>query len=132
VGEDARKHSIAGVNKRRRHAIRNVRARLVELLRLVEDLREDEDAYIDNHFSGVRVQRHRRSHPRTGRGRFNMTTELARTTPARPLATADSGFLLPAIIANQGDKAAERFFAWTHAKRLSLPAIKSYHVSAYR
>jgi len=24
-----------------------------------------------------------------------------------------------------------RFFAWTHAKRLSLPAIKSYHVSAY-
>ena len=41
------------------------------------------------------------------------------------------GFVLPAVIADQGDKAAERFFAWTHAKGLSLPAIKSYHVSAY-
>jgi len=83
-----------------------------------------------------------------------MTTELARTTPARALATG-GGFALPAVIADQGDKAAERFFtfftdtipnkntraayyrntmrffAWTHAKRLSLPAIKSYHVSAY-
>ncbi len=84
-----------------------------------------------------------------------MTTELARTTPARALSTGGGGFVLPAVIADQGDKAAERFFtfftdtipnkntraayyrntmrffAWTHAKRLSLPAIKSYHVSAY-
>jgi integrase/recombinase XerD len=84
-----------------------------------------------------------------------MTTELARTTPARALATGGGGFALPAVIADQGEKAAERFFtfftdtipnkntraayyrnamrffAWTHAKRLSLPAIKSYHVSAY-
>ena len=83
-----------------------------------------------------------------------MTTELARTTPARALATG-GGFALPAVIADQGEKAAERFFtfftdtipnkntraayyrntmrffAWTHAKRLSLHAIKSYHVSAH-
>jgi hypothetical protein len=84
-----------------------------------------------------------------------MTTELARTTPARALATGGGGFALPAVIADQGEKAAERFFtfftdtipnantwaayyrnvmrffAWTHAKGLSLPAIKSYHVSGY-
>ena len=84
-----------------------------------------------------------------------MTTELVRTTPARALVTGGSGFALPAVIVDQGDKAAERFFtfstdtipdkntraayhrntmrffAWTHAKRLSLPAIKSYHLSAY-
>ena len=35
-----------------------------------------------------------------------MTTELARTTPARALATG-GGFALPTIIAKQGDKAAE-------------------------
>jgi len=84
-----------------------------------------------------------------------MTTELARTTPARALATGGGGFVLPAVIADQGEKAAERFFtffadtipnqntraayyrntmrffAWTHAKCLSLPAIKSYRVSVY-
>ena len=84
-----------------------------------------------------------------------MTTELARTTPARALATGGGGFALPAVIADQGDRAAERFFtfftdtipngntraayyrnamrffAWTHAKGLTLPKIKSYHVSAY-
>ena len=38
-----------------------------------------------------------------------MTTDLA-TTPSGALPTA-SGFLLPAVIADQGDKAAERFFA---------------------
>ena len=78
-----------------------------------------------------------------------MTTELARTTPARALATG-GGFALPAVIADQGEKAAERFFtfftdtipnrntraayyrnamrffAWTHAKLLSPPAIKNY------
>lgn len=35
-----------------------------------------------------------------------MTTELARTTPARALATGGGGFALPAVIADQGDKAA--------------------------
>ena len=34
-----------------------------------------------------------------------MTTELARTTPARALVTG-GGFALPAVIADQGDKAA--------------------------
>ena len=83
-----------------------------------------------------------------------MTTALATIAPAGAMAPA-GGFILPAVIADQGDKAAERFFtfftdtipnantraayyrnvmrffAWTHAKGLSLPAIKSYHVSAY-
>jgi integrase/recombinase XerD len=84
-----------------------------------------------------------------------MTQELATTTPADTLASGGSGFTLPATIADHGDKAAERFFtfftdqipnantraayyrnamrffAWTGKKRLSLNAIKSYHVSAY-
>jgi integrase/recombinase XerD len=84
-----------------------------------------------------------------------MTTDLAITTPAGALATAAPGFLLPAAIADQGDRAAERFFtfftdqlpnantraayyrnalrffAWAHAKGLPLPAIKSYHIAAY-
>ena len=71
------------------------------------------------------------------------------------LTPAGSGFILPAVIADQGEKAAERFFtfftdtipnantraayyydtmrffAWTHAIGLSLDAIKSYHVSGY-
>ena len=66
-----------------------------------------------------------------------------------------SGFILPAVIADQGDKAAERFFTFftdtipnantrtayyrnvmrffarMESKGLSLPAIKSYHVSGY-
>jgi integrase/recombinase XerD len=82
-----------------------------------------------------------------------MPNDLAIPSPST-LAPA-SGFILPAVIADQGDKAAERFFtfftdtipnrntqaayyrnvmrffAWTHAKRLSLSAVKSYHVSAY-
>jgi hypothetical protein len=41
-----------------------------------------------------------------------MTTEPARTTPARALATG-GGFALPAVIADQGDKAAERFFTFS-------------------
>jgi len=41
-----------------------------------------------------------------------MTTELDRTTHARALATGGSGFVLPAIIADQGDKSAERFFTF--------------------
>jgi Phage integrase, N-terminal SAM-like domain len=69
--------------------------------------------------------------------------------------TTAPGFTLPAAIADQGEKAAERFFtfftdtipnpntrdayyrnamrffAWTHRRGLALPAIKSYHVSAY-
>jgi hypothetical protein len=83
-----------------------------------------------------------------------MPNDLAIPSPVGAITTG-SGFLLPAVIADQGDKAAERFFtfftdtipnantraayyrnalrffAWTHAKGLSLPAIKSYHVSAY-
>ena len=83
-----------------------------------------------------------------------MSTELTTIAHAGALATAN-GFVLPAVIADQGGKAAERFFtfftdtipnantraayyrnamrffAWTHAKGLSLPAIRSYHVSAY-
>ena len=83
-----------------------------------------------------------------------MSTELARTVPTVVLA-ASSGFILPAVIADHGEKATERFFtfftdttpntntraayyrnamrffAWTHAKGLTLPKIKSYHVSAY-
>src|ERR1700677_381513 len=84
-----------------------------------------------------------------------MSTELTTVTPAGALATSGPSFVLPAVIADQGDKAAERFFtfftdtipnantrtayyrntmrffAWTHARGLSLHAIKSYHVSAY-
>src|SRR3954447_6524322 len=84
-----------------------------------------------------------------------MSTELAIPSPAGALATAASGFTLPATIADQGDKAAERFFtfftdtirnkntrasyyrntlrffAWTAARGLTLPAIRSYHVSGY-
>ena len=41
-----------------------------------------------------------------------MTTELARTSPARALSTDGGGFILPAVIADQGDKAAERFFTF--------------------
>ena len=83
-----------------------------------------------------------------------MSTDLATITPTEALATG-GGFLLPAVIADQGDKAAERFFtfftdtipnpnthaayyrnalcffAWTHRHGLALPAIKSCHVSAY-
>src|SRR4051794_146107 len=83
-----------------------------------------------------------------------MPNDLALPSPTGTLATG-SGFILPAAIADQGEKAAERFFtfftdqipnantraayyrnalrffAWTARKRLSLPAIKSYHVSAY-
>jgi len=85
-----------------------------------------------------------------------MGTELVRASNhQRALTNHRSSFTLPAVIADQGDKAAERFFtfftdtipnantraayyrntmrffAWTHAKGLSLSAIKSYHVSAY-
>ena len=80
--------------------------------------------------------------------------EMAIPSPAGAIAPA-SGFILPAVIADQGDKAAERFFTFftdtipnqntraayyrnimrffarMQAKGLSLSAIKSYHVSAY-
>ena len=87
-----------------------------------------------------------------------MTTEIAIPIPipipAGTLVIA-SGFTLPAVIADHGGKAAERFFtfftdtipnantraayyrnamrffAWTAARGLALPAIKSYHVSGY-
>ena len=83
-----------------------------------------------------------------------MTKELAIAIQPGALTTGGS-FVLPPEIADQGEKAAERFFtlftdtipyehtrsayfrntmrffAWTHAKGFSLPAIKSYHVSAY-
>ena len=83
-----------------------------------------------------------------------MPEELAIPTPAN-LPAISTGFTLPATIADQGEKAAERFFtfftdtipnpntraayyrnamrffAWTARQGLSLPAIKSYHVSAY-
>ena len=83
-----------------------------------------------------------------------MPNALALPSPSGTLTTAPA-FTLPAAIADQGEKAAERFFtfftdtipnantraayyrnvmrffAWTHAKGLSLPAIKSYHVSGY-
>jgi len=79
---------------------------------------------------------------------------LPSPSPSGTLATG-STFTMPAAIADQGEKAAERFFtfftdnipnphtrdayyrnamrffAWTDRKRLALPAIKSYHVSAY-
>src|SRR3982751_1444455 len=83
-----------------------------------------------------------------------MPNELSPLPPAGALAPG-GGFILPAVIADQGDKAAERFFtfytdtipnpntraayyrnalrffAWTARQGLSLPAISSYHVSAY-
>jgi integrase/recombinase XerD len=83
-----------------------------------------------------------------------MPNELAIPSPSGTLATG-SAFIVPAVIADQGDKAAERFFtfftdtipnpntraayyrnamrffAWTGKKRLALDSIKSYHVSAY-
>ena len=83
-----------------------------------------------------------------------MGSDLALPSPSGTLATAPA-FTLPAAIADQGEKAAERFFtfftdnipnpntrdayyrnamrffAWTARKRLALLAIKSYHVSAY-
>ena len=83
-----------------------------------------------------------------------MPSEIVPSSSAGAVTTG-SGFILPAVIADWGDKAAERlftfftdtipnkntrsayhrntmrFFAWTHAKGLSLPAIKSYHVSGY-
>jgi len=83
-----------------------------------------------------------------------MSNELARTNSSGTLTTG-SGFTLPVAIADQGDKAAERFFtfftdnipnpntrdayyrdamrffACTHRLGLALPTIKSYHVSAY-
>ncbi len=83
-----------------------------------------------------------------------MPSEIVPSSSAGAVTTG-SGFILPAVIADRGDKAAERFFtfftdsipnkntrsayyrntmrffAWTHAKGLSLPAIKSYHVSGY-
>jgi hypothetical protein len=83
-----------------------------------------------------------------------MSTELVPVSEAGAVATGGR-FILPAVIADQGEKAAElfftfftdtipnantraayyrntmRFFAWTHAKGLSRCAIKSYHVSAY-
>lgn len=83
-----------------------------------------------------------------------MTQELIIPISAGAI-TAAPGFVLPAAIADQGDRAAERFFtfftdqlpnantraayyrnarrffAWAEAKGLTLPAIKSYHVSAY-
>jgi len=84
-----------------------------------------------------------------------MGNELDRESNKGTLTNRRSGFILPATVANQGDKAAERFFtfftdqipnkntraayyrnamcffAWMEAKRLSLDAIKSYHLSAY-
>ena len=83
-----------------------------------------------------------------------MSSDLAISSPARGVATG-SGFVLPAAIADQGQKAAERFFtfftntipndntraayyrnalrffAWTARHGLTLPAIRSYHVAAY-
>jgi site-specific recombinase XerD len=77
------------------------------------------------------------------------------TIPTAGALTPSRGFILPAVIADQGDRAAERFltfftdqlpnantraayhrnalrfFAWAEAQRLPLPAIRSYHVSAY-
>ncbi|MGO9921973.1 MAG: site-specific integrase [Isosphaeraceae bacterium] len=83
-----------------------------------------------------------------------MPDALALRSHTGTLATA-SGFVLPAVIADQGHKAAERyftfftdqipnantraayyrnamrFFAWTEAQCLNLAATKSYRVSAY-
>lgn len=83
-----------------------------------------------------------------------MSKELIASPPGGVLASS-SGFRLPATIADQGDKASERFFtfftdtipnkntraayyrnclrffAWAEKSGLSLTTIKSYHVSAY-
>ena len=83
-----------------------------------------------------------------------MNNEIAVPAPAGALAIGGS-FRLPAAIADHGDKAAERFFtfftdtipnkntraayyrnalrffAWTDLRGLALPAIRSFHVSAY-
>ena len=83
-----------------------------------------------------------------------MSTELVSSSTAGGLVTT-SRFLLPAVIADQGEKAAERFFtfftdtipnpntraayyrnamrffAWTATRGLGLTTIKSYHISAY-
>ena len=82
----------------------------------------------------------------------NLTTDDA---PLPATIERASTTTIPAVIADEGPKASERFFtfftdtipnvntraayyrntmrffAWTEKKRLSLPAIKSYHVSAY-
>src|ERR1017187_9081837 len=47
-----------------------------------------------------------------GRGSRPMPNELATITPAGDLSTGRTGFILPAAIADQGDKAAERFFTF--------------------
>jgi hypothetical protein len=84
-----------------------------------------------------------------------MSNDLAIPSPAGGITLTGSGFILPAVIADQGDKAAERFFTFftdtipnantrtayyrnvmrffarMESKGLSLPAIKSYHVSGY-
>jgi integrase/recombinase XerD len=83
-----------------------------------------------------------------------LTAELIVIPPARTLVTA-SGFLLPAVIADAGDRAAKRFvefftaairnkhtrkayarvtgdfFAWCQQLGLALPAIEPLHVAAY-
>ncbi len=89
-------------------------------------------------------------------GDHHTGTELVKASNRqRALTTRRSSFTLPGVIANEGDKAAERFFtfftdqipnantrtayyrnvmrffAWTDKKRLSLDAIRSYHVSGY-
>jgi len=87
--------------------------------------------------------------------RPDTTTELVPASQAGALAIGIPAFTVPATVADHDDRAAERFFTfftdtipnantraayyrntmrfftWTHAKRLSLLAIKSYHVSAY-
>jgi site-specific recombinase XerD len=81
-----------------------------------------------------------------------MSAEPAPVASHGQAIAATSGFLLPAGIAGQGDRAAERFFtdhlpnphtraayfrnarrffAWTEARGLTLLALRSYHVSAY-
>ena len=83
-----------------------------------------------------------------------MTTDLVNVTPQNVVRQA-SGFLLPAVIADAGEKAAKRFvefftatirnphtrktyacatgdfFAWVAAHGLTLPAIEPLHVAAY-
>jgi integrase/recombinase XerD len=83
-----------------------------------------------------------------------MSTELMAASTTAHIAIG-SGFILPAVIADQGDKAAERFFtfftdtipnantraayyrnalrffAWAEKSGLGLSTIKSYHVAAY-
>jgi integrase/recombinase XerD len=83
-----------------------------------------------------------------------MPDERALPSPTPAIATG-GGFTLPATIADQGDKASERFFtfftdqipnkntraayyrnacrffAWAEKSGLTLTTIKSYHVSAY-